>query len=303
MENTCACASTQQTCIQVKDKSSKHPCFSLAAHKKYARIHLPVAPACNLSCNYCNRKFDCPNESRPGVSSEILSPRQAYERFLYVRERIPNLSVVGIAGPGDALANWKHTRSTLEFIRKADADVAFCLSTNGLLLPQYANELLALGVDHVTVTVNALDPAISAKIYRLVNFNGQSYQGLEAGALLLHNQLRGIASLTRHGVIVKVNTVMITGINDQHIPEISKAMKELGVTVSNIVPLIPVKGSAFAEWPQTSMPALLAMRQLCQADLPQMRHCRQCRADAIGLLGEDQRIELVGGSKAAREAV
>lgn len=301
MENTCAL--TQQNCMQVKEKSSKHPCFSLAAHKKYARMHLPVAPACNLSCNYCSRKFDCPNESRPGVSSEILSPRQAYERFLYIRERIPNLSVVGIAGPGDALADWQHTRSTLEFIRKADTDVSFCLSTNGLLLPQYADELLALGVDHVTVTVNALDPAVSAKIYRRINFNGQYYQGPEAGELLLHNQLRGIARLTRHGVVVKVNTVMIAGINDRHIPEISKAMKELGVTVSNIVPLIPVKDSALANWPQTSMRELLAMRQRCEADLPQMQHCRQCRADAIGLLGEDLRIELVGGSKAAQEAV
>ncbi len=260
-------------------------------------MHLPVAPACNLSCNYCNRKFDCPHESRPGVSSEILSPRQAYERFLYVRERIPNLSVVGIAGPGDALADWKNTRPTLEMIREADPDVAFCLSTNGLLLPQYANELLALGVEHITVTVNAVDPAITAEIYRLINFDGQQYRGLEAAKLLLHKQLQGIGWLTRHGAVIKVNTVMITGINDQHIPEISKTMKTLGVTISNIVPLIPVQGSAFANWPQTSMPELLAMRERCQADLPQMRHCRQCRADAIGLLGEDKRLELIGGGK------
>ena len=35
---------------------SNHPCFSKDAHKKYGRIHLPVAPRCNMQCNFCNRK-------------------------------------------------------------------------------------------------------------------------------------------------------------------------------------------------------------------------------------------------------
>ncbi len=33
------------------------------------------------------------------------------------------------------------------------------------------------------------------------------------------------------------------------------------------------------------------MRNICQADLQQMYHCRQCRADAVGLLGEDRSLE------------
>jgi hypothetical protein len=50
----------------VADKVAAHPCYSRNGHHRFARMHLPVAPACNLQCNYCNRKFDCSNESRPG---------------------------------------------------------------------------------------------------------------------------------------------------------------------------------------------------------------------------------------------
>ena len=40
-------------------------------------MHVAVAPACNIQCNYCNRKYDCANESRPGVVSERLTPEAA----------------------------------------------------------------------------------------------------------------------------------------------------------------------------------------------------------------------------------
>ena len=43
-----------------------HPCFNAKVKGQFGRVHLPVAPKCNILCNYCNRKFDCVNESRPG---------------------------------------------------------------------------------------------------------------------------------------------------------------------------------------------------------------------------------------------
>ena len=54
-----------------------HPCFNGDARGIFGRVHLPVAPACNVQCNFCDRKHDCPNESRPGVTSVVLSPGQA----------------------------------------------------------------------------------------------------------------------------------------------------------------------------------------------------------------------------------
>ena len=284
-------ASTSAVSAETLEKTKTHPCYSADAHTKYARIHLPVAPGCNVQCNYCNRKYDCVNESRPGVTSEVLTPELAKEKFVWVKSKIEQLSVVGIAGPGDALANWEATKATIEKIKGTNSDVTFCLSTNGLMLPEYAAEIITLGVHHVTVTLNAIDPEIGAKIYKFVSYQGKYYEGVVAAQLLLEKQLAGIEYLTTHGVLVKINIVMIKGINDQHIPDVVKKVKELGVFTTNIMPLIPAPGSGFENFPQTSMKEINELRNICQLDIQQMRHCQQCRADAIGLIGEDRSQE------------
>lgn len=275
----------------IEEKTATHPCYNCKAHQ-YSRIHLPVAPNCNISCNYCVRKYDCPNESRPGVTTGILSPEEALQRFLSAKEKLPNLTVVGIAGPGDALANFEETRRTLQLIRAADQDITFCLSTNGLMLPKYAQELAALGVSHVTVTMNAVDPAIGARIYRHIDYMGVRYHGEVAAAILMSNQFNGIQMLAAYGIICKVNIVMMKGVNDLHIPEVVRKVKELGGTVTNIMPMLPVKGAVFEDIESVTEQELRDMRKSCSIIMKQMYHCRQCRADAAGLLSEDRSGEL-----------
>jgi nitrogenase molybdenum-iron protein alpha/beta subunit/MoaA/NifB/PqqE/SkfB family radical SAM enzyme len=283
--------------MEISKKTESHPCFNCAASGN-ARIHLPVAPACNIQCNYCTRKFDCVNESRPGVTSEVLTPAQAVEKYLQVRAKVPRLTVVGIAGPGDALANFDTTRSTLSEIRMADSNVTFCISTNGLLLPQYAGELPGLGVSHVTVTVNAADDETGSKIYDHIDYNGQRLQGAQAASILRNNQLEGIRMLAEAGIVVKVNIVMLKGINDGQIGEIVAMVKVCGASITNIMQLIPVEGSPFEKMELVSNRELTAMRRSCEAVLPQMYHCKQCRADAIGTLGNDISIQFRNSSKA-----
>jgi nitrogenase molybdenum-iron protein alpha/beta subunit/molybdenum cofactor biosynthesis enzyme MoaA len=280
----------------IEEKTATHPCYNCGAHK-YARMHLPIAPKCNISCNYCVRKFDCPNESRPGVTTQILSPEEAFAKYMEVKKKVPNLSVVGIAGPGDALANFEETRKTLKLIRAYDKDVTFCLSTNGLMLPQYANELIDLGVTHITVTMNAIDPKIGAQIYKHVNYMGVKYFGETAATILMTNQLAGIKMLTSRGIICKVNIVMLKGINDHHIPEVVKKVKELGGTITNIMQMIPVAGSVFENLPLVSNKEVMAVRNLCGETMKQMYHCKQCRADAIGTLENDRSIEFNESTK------
>ncbi|MDR1867181.1 MAG: radical SAM protein [Treponema sp.] len=274
-------------------KSVSHPCFS-GCGGGYTRIHLPVAPACNIQCNYCVRKFDCPNESRPGVTAKVLSPREALERYVLVKERFGKPNVAGIAGPGDALANFELLKETLSLIREADSAVTFCISTNGLALPRYADELEALGISHVTVTLNAVDPRIGSRMYRHVIFDGKTYRGLEAAQLLLENQLEGIRRLGELGMVCKVNIVMLMGLNETHIPEVVKEADRLGADISNIMQLIPVKGSVFEHLPLVSNADITRVRTQCESILPQMYHCRQCRADAVGTLDNDASLSLNG---------
>jgi MoaA/NifB/PqqE/SkfB family radical SAM enzyme len=162
------------------------------------------------------------------------------------------------------------------------------------MLPQYANEIVELGVSHVTVTVNAVDVKIASRIYKHVRYMGETYTGETAAAILMSNQLAGIKMLTEKGVIVKANIVMLKGINDTHIPKVVEKVKSLGATLTNIMQLIPVKGSAFESMPLVSRKEIMRMREQCGETLQQMMHCRQCRADAVGTLDNDQSAKFSG---------
>ena len=276
-------------------KVMNHPCYSNDAHHKYARMHLPVAPACNIQCNYCNRKYDCANESRPGVVSEILTPQQALLKAQAVAKAIPQLSVIGIAGPGDPLANPVRTFETLALIREAMPDIKLCLSTNGLTLVDHVDELLRLGVDHVTITINTLDEVIAAQIYKWIYFEGRRYEGVEGGRILIQRQMDGLAALSKAGILTKVNSVLIPGINDGHLPLLSQELRRNDVFLHNIMPLIskPEHGTFFGLVGQREplSSELDEVRELAGGNVSQMKHCQQCRADAVGMLEEDRSAE------------
>lgn len=277
-----------------------HPCYNECAHKQFARMHLPVAPRCNIQCNFCNRKYDCTNESRPGVTSEILTPEQAVEKIRFVKTKVPYLSVIGIAGPGDPLAN-EETFQTLELVGREFPEMTLCLSTNGLELPKSVERLKALNVKFVTVTMNAIDPEVGAKVYDFVRYEGRSLRGIEAATILLRNQQEGIRKAAEAGMLVKVNAVLIPGVNADHLPAVAKKAKELGAYIINILPLIPVPGTKFENLSAPTAKMRRELQDLCEVDIKQMRHCRQCRADAIGLLGEDRSAEFAHVTCQARD--
>jgi nitrogen fixation protein NifB len=267
--------------------ADRHPCFNHGSAGKYARIHLPVAPDCNIQCNYCNRKCDCVNESRPGVTSAVLSPEEALRYLGRVKEKAPHLAVAGIAGPGDPFADPARTLKTLELIHAAYPDLIFCLSTNGLGLYDHIDRLAELGVSHVTITINAVDPVIGAKIYAWVRHKKRVLRGVEAAQALLDEQLRCIPKLKAAGMLVKINSILLSGINETHIPEVAKRVKALGADIMNVIPVLITEDTAFADMmPPTSSLTEQVRAEVAQ-DITLMSHCRRCRADAVGLLGKD----------------
>ncbi|HEY5763638.1 MAG TPA: nitrogenase cofactor biosynthesis protein NifB, partial [Rhodocyclaceae bacterium] len=294
-KGNCGAGSSAQLPQHIRDKVHDHPCYSAEAHNHFARMHVAVAPGCNIQCNYCNRKYDCANESRPGVVSEKLSPELAARKVLAVAARIPQLSVVGVAGPGDALAIPERTFKTFELIQAAAPDIRLCLSTNGLALPDHVERIKALGVDHVTITINMVDPEIGAQIYPWIFFDHKRRRGVEAATILHERQMLGLEMLVEAGILVKVNSVMIPGINDRHLVEANEAVKSRGAFLHNIMPLIsdPAHGTVFGLNGQRGpTPAeLKELQDACEGDMQLMRHCRQCRADAVGMLGEDRGAE------------
>jgi nitrogen fixation protein NifB len=265
----------------VKEKvQNLHPCFGHA--KNRGRIHLPVCPTCNIECNFCDRKINT-YENRPGVTGEILSPKEAVDALHRALEICPEITVAGIAGPGDTLAS-DGAIQTFRLIREQYPQLLKCMSTNGLLLDERIQELIDLGIDTLTVTVNAVDPKIQAKIISGIWYHGKRYEGEEAAELLIKNQLAGIRKAAAAGITVKVNTVLIMEINRDHIKDIAKAVSEAGAVMYNIIPLIPQH--KFKDYAQPQCADIDGARREAEKYIEVFRHCQHCRADAVGVPGQ-----------------
>ncbi len=274
-------------------KIANHPCFNDASRHKFGRIHLPVAPKCNIQCNYCNRKFDCMNENRPGVTSKILSPQQAMHYLDQAMILSPNIAVVGIAGPGDPFANPDETMETLRLVRAKYPEMLLCVATNGLDLLPYIDELAKLQVSHVTITINAIDPEIGAEIYAWVRYNKKMYRDLDAAKLLIDRQLEALKKLKEVGVTAKVNSIIIPGINDSHVIEVARKVAELGADILNCMPYYSTTETVFENIAEPALEMVSEIQKATSQYLPQMKHCARCRADAVGIIGEINSEEMM----------
>ncbi len=276
----------------IRARIAVHPCYSEEASLNFARMHLPVAPACNVQCSYCNRRYDCVNESRPGVTSRVLSPEDALSMVISVKQRLPGLRVVGIAGPGDPLANPDKTFRTFELIRDKVQDVILCLSTNGLTLIDHIDRIKELSIGHVTVTINMVNPETGKRLYKFIRLNGKRYMHEEASNILIERQLAGLKMLKEMGVLCKINSVLIPGINDKDLVEVSRMVKDLGAFIHNIIPYIPCEGSSLWAMRQRrpSVQEVKELNERCGGNMKMMRHCRQCRADAVGFLKDSNNL-------------
>jgi nitrogen fixation protein NifB len=216
---------------------------------------------------------------------------------MYVGGEVQRLSVLGIAGPGDALANPKKTFETFDLVRQKAPDLKLCLSTNGLELPAFIDEMVKYDIDHVTVTINSVDTTgeIGSQIYPWIFYNNKRYYGKEAAKILLERQIEGMKKCVENGILIKANSVLIPGINDKHLPEVAKKLKEIGVFLHNIMPILsePEFGTKFAldGVPSATDQQQMEVQEACGMDMKLMQHCRQCRADAVGLIGEDRGAE------------
>ncbi len=280
MNKTCP-----MTAVQHK---TDHPCFG-GDHSKAGRLHLPVAPGCNIKCGFCERRFDCANESRPGVTSRVLTPEQALKRVELVkthmeRQEGPRLKVVGIAGPGDPLANPK-TFETFDLVREAFPELSLCLSTNGLRLPEMLPRIVDLDVHSLTVTINALTMETAAEIYEWIHFGGHRLTGKEGAEVLLDRQFEGLRMAAKAGLAVKVNHVYIPGVNDHETLDLAVKVRNLGASMMNIIPVISL--GRFRDIAPPPAAVMEMVRNQAELILSQARHCQQCRADAAGMVGRD----------------
>lgn len=266
-----------------QDLQASHPCFG--GHVNNAgRIHLPVSPGCNIACRFCDRTIN-DVEERPGVTSKVIRPQESLELLEKALAICPEITVAGIAGPGDTLAS-DYALETFRLVKERFPRLLKCMSTNGLLLDEKADEIIEVGIDSLTVTVNAVDPKIEVQLNKFIIWHGRKYEGEEAAQILIENQLRGIRKIAAAGITIKVNTVLVPGVNDDHIEEIAKTVSAAGARIYNIIPLIPQYELAGCRAPGCA--EIDAARTRASKYIDVFRHCQHCRADAVGIPGKSE---------------
>ena len=263
-----------------------HPCFSSQRQDLWARIHLPVAKRCNVKCIFCDhQKGASCHTSRPGYSAGLMSPSEAIDRTREELHKNSNLKIVAISGPGEPLYN-EETFEVLERIQDLDINCKLCLSTNGVLLSEKADVLVNLGVESVSVSMSGINSEVVARIYEWAIVDGTILRDLRMAKQIYSRQLKGIQHAFQKGLIVKVNTILIPGLNTVDIQPLAEQISSAGAVLQNIVPLVPYCTSEELRSPTPE--ELETARIIGSEFIPQFYHCRQCRSDVVGIPGNDR---------------
>lgn len=190
--------------------------------------------------------------------------------------------VVGVAGPGDPLASAEPVFETFRLVGESFPSAFRCMCTNGIALPDHYEELLSAGIDYLTLTINACRPEILARLYNGVFMGGRFVQGSDAAAVVAQRQQRAIELMVDCPIRLKVNVVVIPGINEEHLDELLTWLGDAGVRFVNLIPLLPVPGAEFAAAKTLARGALIERVQSHFPHLKFKRHCSRCAADARG---------------------
>ncbi|HEX9059227.1 MAG TPA: radical SAM protein [Clostridia bacterium] len=264
----------------------KHHFLSEDPQNKHRKIHLPVSPVCNIKCKFCKMSFDN-SEINPYTKKVILKPEEAVLFLDTALKNYPDISSVCISGPGDALAT-SHALDTFELVHKKYPNMIKCLGTNGLMLKENALRIVNIGITEVSVTVNAVHPEILQTICSHIVYNGSQITDKEASLWLLLAQLSGIKKLSELGVTVKINTVLIPGVNDDHIDEIARITAGVGASHMNIIPLIPQ--SDMKNITETISPGIYKSIKNAEKYLTVIRYCNN---DVCGIPRDDDITDLI----------
>ncbi|MDD5747450.1 MAG: GTP 3',8-cyclase MoaA [Actinomycetota bacterium] len=187
-------------------------------------LRLSITDRCNLRCTYC-----MPEKGVPPLKHEDII---TYEELLFftdvaVKNGIRKIRVTG----GEPLVR----KGATEFLKKLDSlssKVRVTLTTNGVLLAEFATELKKSGVNRVNVSLDSLDP----DTYRMITRVGD-----------ISRPLLGIKKAIEVGLKpVKINVVVLAGINDDPLPFVKLAL-EMPVHVRFIeyMPYFREKGSYY----------------------------------------------------------
>lgn len=171
--------------------------------RKINYLRLSLTSQCNLHCAYCfSEKSNFVKEN-----NKLLTDQQ----ILNIARIAVELGIEKIRLTGGEPLLRNNLIALCENIHKLEKLKALALTTNGILLPKYLNDLVSVGLNQINISIDSLDP----KRYCSITHGGK-----------LTNVLRAIEQLLKADFCkIKLNTVLIKNFNDD--PSSIQALVEL----------------------------------------------------------------------------
>jgi GTP 3',8-cyclase len=176
-------------------------------------LRISVTDRCNFRCRYCMP------EELFGPDHAFLPPSRllSYEEIERLVRIFANLGVSKVRITGGEPLLRRELPKLIHMISAIDAIEDLALTTNGVYLKRYAHDLKQAGLKRVNVSLDTLDDRTFAMLNSRKHTVSQVLEGIEAAV--------------QAGLKVKINMVVIKGINDHEIGNVARHFRESGLTV------------------------------------------------------------------------
>lgn len=180
-------------------------------------LRLSVTDLCNLRCVYCMPEAGVSKQCH----SDILSIEEIEE---IVRATVQcGIRKVRVTGGEPLIRNG--IVEICKRITKIPEIEELCITTNGTLLPRYAEQLKEAGVSRLNISLDTLNE----EKYKMITRNGK-----------LQDALDGIDAALKAGFDnIKVNAVLIGGVNDVEIPALLELTRNNRINI-RFIELMPI---------------------------------------------------------------
>ena len=182
-------------------------------------MRISVTELCNLRCRYC-----MPEE---GISKKSHEEMMTAEETISAAEAAAKLGISKIRITGGEPLVKRGITKLCRSIAQIPGIREVCMTTNGVLLPQFAKELKEAGVSRLNISLDTLNPEKFHYITRVGN---------------LQDVLDGIRAAEKTGFTdLKINTVLMGGFNDDEIADFVRLTEERPIEV-RFIELMPIGG-------------------------------------------------------------
>jgi cyclic pyranopterin phosphate synthase len=183
--------------------------------RKINYLRISVTDRCNLRCEYC-----MPPE---GIELKSHSDILSYEEIISICKKAVKIGIDKIRLTGGEPLVRKGIVGLVRGIAEIPGIRDLAMTTNGITLDKFALPLKEAGLLRVNVSLDSL----KKDRYKRITRGGD-----------VENVLRGIDAALRAGLKpVKVNVVLMNGINDDEIPDLYRFADERGVLIQFIHPM------------------------------------------------------------------